>query len=173
VLWPDSATGRVIRDLWDAIAEQDVPSMATHTHRLHQPHVSLIVAEHLPVKAALEAVGPVPAEPIRMLVNATGVFPGGFLFLACVANRQLLDEQRRVYHAVRPLAVDPWPYFDPGTWTPHFTTGWALTHQQLSEALPIALDYLPIEGWFDHGGVEDGSTSENWTTVGCPTSDRG
>jgi hypothetical protein len=166
VLWPDSTTSRVIRDLWDAIAVEGVPSMATHTHRLHQPHVSLIVAEQLPVNAVVEVVGPVPPEPIKLLIEAAGVFPGGFLFLACVASQQLLNEQRRVHRAVQPFAIDPWPYFGQGTWTPHITIGWALTPQELSQALPIVLDCLPIDGWLDNGGVEDGSTGENWTYPG-------
>lgn len=164
MLWPDSTTSRMIRDLWNAIAAEGVPSMATHTHGRHQPHVSLTVAEHLPVRAALESVAPVPPEPIRVLIEAAGVFPGAFLFLACVANQQLLDEQRRVHHAIRPFAVGPWRHFEPGTWTPHITTAWALTPQQLAKALPIVLDRLPMEGWFDRGGVEDGSTGENWTS---------
>ena len=164
VLWPDATTSRAIQELWAAIAAHGVPSMATHTHKLHQPHVSLTVAEQLPVRAALKAVAPVPTEPIRLLVNAAGVFPGGFLFLACVASRALLDEQLRVHQAVRMLAVDPWPYFEPGTWTPHITTGWALTTQQSAEALPLVLDCLPIEGWLESGGVEDGSTGEYWKT---------
>ncbi|MGD0984729.1 MAG: hypothetical protein ABSA65_13075 [Acidimicrobiales bacterium] len=41
------------------------------------------------MNAALESVGPVPPEPIRVLYDATGVFPGGFLFPARVANQQL------------------------------------------------------------------------------------
>jgi hypothetical protein len=91
------------------------------------------------------------------------------LFLACVANEPLLDEQRRVHRAVQPLAIDPWPHFEPGTWAPHITTGWSLTQQQLSEALPTVLDRLPVEGWLDRGGVEDGSTGENWTSPGEST----
>jgi hypothetical protein len=164
VLWPDSTTSWAIRDLWEALATQGLPSMATHTHGRHEPHVSLIVADHLPVNASLGAVAPVPRQPIRLLIEAAGVFPGDFLFLACVANKELLDEQRRVHQAIRPLVVDPWPYFEPGTWTPHVTTGWELTRQQLAESLPLVLDHLPIAGWLDRGGVEDGTTGENWTS---------
>jgi hypothetical protein len=36
------------------------------------------------------------------------------------------------------------------------------TPEQLTEALPIVLRRLPIEGAFDRGGVEDGTTGENW-----------
>ena len=60
------------------------------------------------------------------------MFPGGFLYLACVASDELLDEQRRVDESVRPLAVEPWPHFEPGTWTPHVTTGWALSGRRSS-----------------------------------------
>jgi len=164
VLWPDSKSNQVIRDLWAVIEAQGVPTMATHTHRLHQPHVSLIAAEHLPVNVSLEAVAPVPRQPIRLLIEATGVFPNGFLFLSCVTNCDLLDEQCRVHRAIRPLAIEPWPHFEPGTWTPHITTGWELTNEQLAKALPLVLDHLPIEGWLDHGGVEDGTTGERWTS---------
>ena len=160
MLWPDNATSRQIGDLWEMLEAASVPSMATHTHR---PHVSLIVAGYLSVNASLEAVMPVPRKPIRLLIEAAGVFPGGFLHLACVANHALLDEQRRVHELVRPLVVDPWPHFEPGDWTPHITLGWELTNRQLAQALPMVLDNLPIEGWLDHGGVEDGTTGENWT----------
>jgi hypothetical protein len=39
-----------------------------------------------------------------------------------------------------------------------------LTHEQLAGALPIVLRRLPIEGWSDHGGVEDNSTGEHWAS---------
>jgi hypothetical protein len=175
VLWPDLHTTTLIRTLWDEIARHGVPSMATHSHRLHEPHVSLIVAESLPVDAALEVVGPVPSRPIQLLIEAAGVFPGGFLFLTCAGSRELLDEHHRVHELIRPQAVEPWPYFTPGEWHPHITTGWALTYEQLAKALPIVLDHLPIHGWLAHGGVEDGTTGEQWpSATGSPrTANRG
>lgn len=136
--------------------------MSTHTHRLHQPHTSLFVADDLPVSAALRAVGSVPAERIRLEVSAAGVFPGGTLFLGCDPNAVLLAEHHRIHDAVRPIAVAAWPYFTPGRWTPHITVGMGLCGQQLAAALPLVLNRLPIEGWFDNGGVEDGTTGENW-----------
>jgi hypothetical protein len=84
------------------------------------------------------------------------------VFLACVPNEVLLAEQVRVHDAVRSLAVDPWPYFGAGSWTPHITTGWALPDAEFAAALPIVLASLPITGWLDRGGVEDGTTGEYW-----------
>jgi hypothetical protein len=108
------------------MAAAGIPSMATHTHRLHQPHVSLFVAEDLPVDETLAAVGLVPMRPIPLRIEAVGIFPGGLLYLTPVASSELLEEQSRIKAKVSPLATDPWPYFERGAWTPHITTGWFL-----------------------------------------------
>ena len=162
VLWPDAEAGRAVRDLWDVLTERGLPSLATHTHRLHQPHVSLTVGEHLPAREALSALGCVPAAPIPLQVEAVAVFPGGHLILPVVVNQGLLDEQRRVHDAVDAVMVDPWPYYRPGAWMPHITLGMSYSPDQLALALPLVLASLPVEGHLDHGGVEDGSSGENW-----------
>ena len=146
MLWPDTETSGAIRALWDTLAEISIPSIAVHTHRLHQPHVSLAVAEVLPVEETLKAVGRLPTARIPLSIEAVGVFPGGILYLACVVNQELLDEQRRVQLAVAPLAVHPWPYFDFGAWVPHVTMGYSLSQSQLAVAIPIILDALPLRG---------------------------
>jgi hypothetical protein len=97
--------------------------MATHSHRRHVPHISLFVAEDLPVSGALAAVGRVPKEPLRLLIESAGMFPEGNLFLAAIVTPALQEEQRRVHDLIEPMAFDPWPHFAPGTWTPHITTG--------------------------------------------------
>jgi hypothetical protein len=108
VLWLNEPAAGVVRGLWNALSARGLPSVATHTHRLHQPHCSLSVADELPADEALEAVGAVPSQPIRLLVESVGVFPpSGSLFLASVANEQLLSEQRRVHGALASLAVRP------------------------------------------------------------------
>jgi len=163
VLWPDPATSATVRQIWDELAARDLPSLATHTHRRHQPHCSLTVAEDLPVDDALAAVGSVPARPLRLHIESVGVFPNmGTLFLAPVVTEELLEEQRRVHSRVAPHAGQPWPYFEPGAWTPHITLAWSLTADELAVAVPLALAHLPIIGAFDLGGVEDGATGESW-----------
>lgn len=166
VVWPDPATSAAIRAIWDELAAQDLPSLATRTHRRHQPHCSLTVAENLPVEEALAAVGAVPARPLRLRVESVGVFPNmGTLFLAPVVNPELLAEQRRVHSAVAPHAQQPWPYFEPGAWTPHITLAWSLTADELAVAIPLVLARIPITGTLDQGGVEDGTTGDNWPTA--------
>jgi hypothetical protein len=163
VLWPDERTAGVVRELWSGLSDQGLPSLETHTHRRHQPHCSLSVAEELPADEALDAVGVVPARPIPLLIESVGVFPpNGALVLACVVNRALLDEQARVHHALASVLVRPLPHFEAGTWVPHVTLSMGLTSEQLARAIPLVLDRLPITGTLDHGGVEDGTTGEHW-----------
>lgn len=163
VLWPDVSTAAVVRELWASLSDRGLPSHATHTHRLHQPHCSLSVAEELPADEALDAVGVVPSREIPLLVGSVGVFPpNGALVLACVANQQLLSEQHRVHRAIAPMAVQPWPYFEFGAWVPHITLSMGMTPSELATAIPLVMDRFPIVGTFDHGGVEDGTTGENW-----------
>lgn len=104
VLWPDDQTTQAITEVWEQLTTRGLPSCATHTHRRHRPHVSLLVADELPVEKTLATVGAVPREPVKLLVESAGVFPGGLLFLACVTNDQLLLEQRRVLHTSRSSA---------------------------------------------------------------------
>ncbi len=163
VLWPDERAAAAVRGLWDALSARGLPSLTTHTHRLHQPHCSLSVAEDLSADQALDAVGVVPSRPIPLLIGSVGVFPPqGALFLACVANQALLAEQRRVHLALAPVAVEPWPYFEFDAWVPHITLSMGMTPDELATAIPLAMDRLPIRGTFDHGGVEDGTTGDNW-----------
>ena len=166
VLWPEDATTRAVSEIWGELAARGLPSCATHTHRRHQPHVSLLVADQFPAEEVLAAVGTVPSRPIRLRIESAGVFPGGLLFLACVANDQLLDEQRRVTRVAAPLATGIWPHLTVGGWTPHLTLGWDLRPDQLAAALPLVLDRLPLTGWLTCGGVEDGDTGQNWTRSG-------
>ncbi|MBI2169409.1 MAG: hypothetical protein HYU28_07915 [Actinobacteria bacterium] len=114
------------------------------------------------MQAALDAVGAVPSKPIRLRIESIGLFPGGVLFLACVPNRELLVEQRRVHQLVGPLGTGTWPFLAEGEWMPHVTCGWGLREDQFAQAAALATKWLPIHGWLDHGGVEDGTTGESW-----------
>jgi len=171
VLWPGREMTQAVRGMWDDMAELGLPSMATHSHRLHEPHVSLVVAEIFDATRALEEIAAVPSEPISLSVSAAGVFPGGVLFLVCEPNQELLEEQQRIHRAVLPLATDAWSYFEPGRWTPHITLAMDLTTEQLVAALPVVLDRLPLVGRLERGGIEDGSTAERWPAP-APRPDR-
>jgi hypothetical protein len=165
VLWPDEVTTAAVRGLWETLTAGGIPTLATLSHGRHWPHVSLTVADDLPIEPTLAAVGAVPAEPIGLRIDAVGIFPpAGTLFLACLVHEHLLAEHRRVHDVVAPLAHKPWPYYRPGRWTPHITISQSLTPDQIAAALPAVMAALPLEGSLDSGGVEDGTTGDRWPT---------
>lgn len=165
VLWPDRATSDTIRSIWDALAAAGLPSLATHTHRLHQPHCSLVVGEELPAEPTLKAVGIVPAAPIPFDLESVAIFPQLAMVLPCVPSLGLMEEQRRAYSAVHELVVGEWPWFGADRWSPHVTLAMSVTPDQAKQALPIVLERLPIRGVFDRGGVEDGTSGEHWPGI--------
>jgi hypothetical protein len=162
VLWPDEAASSAILHLWECLEDAGIPTLHSHTHRRHRPHLSLYVAEELPPDEALAAVGAVPSEPIQLHIENIGIFPQGVLFLACVPNSQLLHEQVRVTNAVQSLASGTWPFFEKGRWIPHLTVSWSLEASQFERAFPLLSAALPIHGLLDRGGVEDGTTGDHW-----------
>jgi hypothetical protein len=93
VLWPDTDIGATVRCLWRELAAAGLPSMETHTHRLHQPHVSLVVADDLDHEAVSRALEAVPLAPIPCRIEVAGFFPGGVLLLPLVPNVPLIEER--------------------------------------------------------------------------------
>jgi hypothetical protein len=154
--------------MWAALESADVPTLATHTHGRHRPHVSLLVADHIDPEPVLQATGRLPAREVPMRLESVGVFPGGVLFLACAPSRELLEEQDRVHEAARPFVLAKWPYYEPGRWMPHLTVAYDVGPEQLERALPLLVGMLPIHGVFDRGGVEDGATGESWPRAAAP-----
>jgi hypothetical protein len=56
VLWPDDDTARAVTEVWAALEAAGIPTLASHTHRRHRPHVSLVVADDLVPDSALEVL---------------------------------------------------------------------------------------------------------------------
>jgi hypothetical protein len=43
----DDKADAAVRKIWDILAANGLPSLATRTHRRHRPHVSLTIAESM------------------------------------------------------------------------------------------------------------------------------
>jgi hypothetical protein len=162
VLWPDEDTTDRVRVLWEELETLGVRTLATRTHRRHRPHVSLVVGERLDTDGVLAAIGELPSTPIGLRLEAIGMFPQGFLYLACTPSGELLAEQERARRLAGPHVEGIWPYFEPGAWVPHVTISAEADVSAVSGVLSVVAAVLPIEGQFQSGGVEDGGTGERW-----------
>ncbi|EUA32755.1 hypothetical protein I553_2354 [Mycobacterium xenopi 4042] len=71
----DRQSERAIRALWDRIEQQGVPSLRSHTHGRHVPHVSYAVLrswDQTAVTAALEEIA--AGSPVELCFDGVGCF---------------------------------------------------------------------------------------------------
>jgi hypothetical protein len=161
VLWPDQATEALVQRIYSDLSRIGIPTVASES-TAHRPHVSLVVADALNVEAVLAAVGSGPSAPIDLLVESVSIVKARHLLLNITPSTPLLREQSSVHSRVRPHATNSWPHYEPGRWLPHLTLARSLTDEQLRQAIPLVLDYLPLNGALRTGGVEDGTTDDRW-----------
>lgn len=165
VLRLDSAGDAAIRAIWAGLLDVGVPSLATHTHCQHAPHVSLVVAESLDPEQTSRALKVVSRRAaVGLSLNAMGMFPQGVAFLAVLPTRELLHLQAQVHAIVTGLntTTGPWPHSEPGRWTPHLTLGYGVTAEHAAGVALLLRQRLPVTSHTSSLWVENGFSGEAW-----------
>ena len=71
----DRDTDRAVRQLWAQLEARGIPTLLTHTHGIHVPHVSYAVYRTFDVEAVLESVAALPpGAPTALRFDAVGLF---------------------------------------------------------------------------------------------------
>ena len=90
-----------MRALWDRLERAGVPSLRSHTHGRHMPHVSYAVLRTwnlAAVSAAVAGLGPV--APVELTFDGVGLFRRGRAWLLAGAAAEFVTRQERVVEAV-------------------------------------------------------------------------
>ena len=98
----DRRSDRAVRALWERLEEDGVPTLLTHTHGHHVPHLSyavLLAWEQEAARAAVVGLG--DGGPVEVSVQGTVVFPRGRVALAGSASVALACRQARAVEALR------------------------------------------------------------------------
>ncbi|MDY6998821.1 MAG: 2'-5' RNA ligase family protein [Actinomycetota bacterium] len=161
----DPAAEAAVRDLWTALADAGIRSLAGHTSPSNRPHVTLTVAEHMDgaVDDALCAL--LDRLPLSCLIGAPTLFGGGrtvTLVRMVVPSAGLLGLQADVHRVCLPHMADgPLPHAAPGRWSPHVTLARRLPAGELATALgqpgmfgDIAAAAVGLRHWDGDGRVE-------------------
>lgn len=143
----DPAGDRLVRQLWARLEARGVPTLLTHTHRLHRPHLSLAVARRWDLEQVLRSLEPVPAgEAFQLTLPGIVAFTRGRASLAAAVNADLARRQQSVAEAVVESGADLHHHYEPGRWLPHvsLTTGGNANHlpvisNVVNDALPVAI----------------------------------
>jgi hypothetical protein len=112
----DPRSERAVRALWDRLERAGVPSLRSHTHGRHVPHISYAVLrtwDLVAVTAAVAGLGAV--APVELTFDGVGLFRRGRAWLLAGATVEFLTRQERVVDAVTATgarvaqALPPWP----------------------------------------------------------------
>lgn len=165
----DGPADRALRLLWDRIEERGVPTLRSHTHGMHHPHLSLAVLlewELDKVRAAVEAL---PGnDPFEIYFDALGLFRRGRVSLLPAVPADLVTRQQAVIRALRDTGALVHKHYDIGRWLPHCALVPRAPLRELSTVTALAYDVLPLAAQVRRAVLINSSTGEHWPLSNLP-----
>ena len=152
----DSRAERTLRLLWDRLEDLGVPTLRSHTHGRHVPHLSYVVLrswDHDRVRRALAALP--PADPVQVQLDALGVFRRGRAWLVPSVSSELVLRQERVVHAARTTGAELHRHYEPGVWTPHVTLAPRVPLTALPVVAAAVNELLPLPVRLERAALVD------------------
>lgn len=165
----DSRGERLVRALWERLEEQDVATLATHTHGHHHPHLSYAVLLEWDLDAVRAVLAAVPdGGPAAVGVQGSVVFPRGRVALACSATSDLVRRQERAVAALRETGAQLHRYYDHGRWVPHVSAATSAAGAQLPAVVNAVSDVLPLTLHAHRAALIDTATGRQWLLPTVP-----
>jgi 2'-5' RNA ligase len=157
----DRRSERAVRALWDRLEELGLPSMRSHTHGRHVPHVSYAVLRSWDVSNVTEALAALdPGSPVRLSFDGVGFFRRGRTWLLAGVSAEMAARQQRVIDAVTSAGAELHKHYRPGVWVPHCSLAPRVQLAQLPEGVSAAFDVLPLNTTLDHAALVNSATGE-------------
>jgi 2'-5' RNA ligase len=157
----DGRSERAVRALWYRLEQAGVPSLGSHTHGRHVPHVSYAVLrswDQASVAAALAQLG--GGSPVELSFDGVGLFRRGRTWLVAGVSADFVARQQRVVEAVTATGAELHKHYRPGTWLPHCSLAPRATLAQLPVAVAAVLDVLPLRARLDRAALVNSATGE-------------
>lgn len=159
----DRRTEQRILALWSALEEQGVPTLLTHTHGRHVPHLSYAVLREWEVEPVRQAVAGLAAgPPLTLHFDAVAWFRRGRAALVPAVSADLVVRQQRVVEAVTATGAELHRHYQPGHWIPHCSLATRTRRDQAGDLAATAYDVLPIAATVDRAALVDSSTGRRW-----------
>ncbi|HET6563324.1 MAG TPA: 2'-5' RNA ligase family protein [Marmoricola sp.] len=157
-LLPDARTDAVVRRLWRRLESAGVPTLLSHTHGRHVPHLTYAALRDGRVEDVLELLGTLPAQPPLLLhLDALGMFRRSRCWLAPAVTAELVTRQEAVVAVLRAAGVELHRHYEPGSWVPHLTLAPRLHLTDLPTVAAAVYDVLPVTATMATAAVVDTS----------------
>jgi 2'-5' RNA ligase len=165
----DPRTERALRGLWDRLEAAGVPTLRSHTHGRHVPHLSYAVLRQFDVGAVEEAVtGLTDSGPVRLHFDALGLFRRSRAWLVPGVSSSVLARQERVVAAVEGSGAELHLHYRPGYWVPHCSVAPRVRREALATLAAGVYEILPLEAVADRAALIDSSTGQTWPLPAVP-----
>lgn len=157
----DPAADAVVRDLWARMEDAGVPSLQSHTHGHHVPHLSYAALRSWDLVAVSASLAALPERPpIRIHLDGLGMFRRSRCWLAPALTADLGPRQVAVVDAVTGTGADLHKHYRPGAWVPHVTLAPRLHLHDLPVVARLVNDVLPVTATASVAKLVDTSTGE-------------
>jgi 2'-5' RNA ligase len=165
----DQRTDRALRRLWDRLEDLDVPTLRSHTHGGHVPHLSYAVLRDWRLDDVRKQVEELPSgPPLDLHFDALGTFRRGRSWLVPAVTSDLVLRQERVVSALAATGAELHRHYLPGVWVPHCTVAPRVPLTVLPVLAAAVYDVLPLRARVDHAALVDSSAGKLWPLTNLP-----
>ncbi|MFF5988925.1 2'-5' RNA ligase family protein [Prauserella flavalba] len=165
----DGRSERALRKLWLRIEELGVPTLASHTHGRHHPHLSYVVLLDWDLVAVRAAVETLPDHgPFELSFDAVATFRRGRVSLVPAVPADLVSRQQAVVEAVRGTGALVHKHYETGRWLPHSSLATRAQTERLPQVASAVYDVLPLTVRATRAALIDSSTGEAWPLRNVP-----
>lgn len=155
----DARSELAILRLWRRLEDLEVPTLLSHTHGHHVPHLSYAVLRSYDVEKVTDALEVLPSqEPMVLRFDAIGMFRRSRTWLVPSMTSDIARRQERVVEAVEATGADLHRHYRPGVWVPHCTIAPRTTLERLPTIASAVFDVLPLVTTADRAALIDTST---------------
>jgi hypothetical protein len=165
----DARAERAVRDLWQRLEQQGVPTLQTHTHGLHHPHLSYVVLlrwELDPVRAAVEQLD--DHEPFELTFDAVAAFRRGRVSLVPSVPADFVARQQAVVAATRATGALVHKHYEINRWLPHASLAPRASTDRLARLTSAAYEMLPLTAKVTRAALIDSATGRFWPLRNLP-----
>jgi 2'-5' RNA ligase len=157
----DRRSERAVRALWDRLEELGVPSLGSHTHGRHLPHVSYAVLRRWDETVVTDALAGLDGgDPVELSFDGIGLFRRGRIWLVAGVSADFVARQQRVVEAVTATGAELHKHYRPGVWLPHCSLAPRATLAQLPSVVAAVMDVLPLRGRLDRAALINSATGK-------------
>lgn len=160
---------RLMREMWSRLEDEGVPTLLSHTHGRHHPHLSYAVLLEWDVEPVAAALQKLPdGGPFSLLFHGVLAFPRGRVAIAPSVSGDVVRRQESVSAALSATGATVHRHYEPGRWLPHCSVSPRAQGGALLAVTKAVADALPLRVEVSRAALVDSSTGHTVVLPNIP-----